>query len=115
MVIRSLAIAGAIAAALCCSAPSLADTPTTSATPAGAQTTTTSDQSPAATAPVADPLVCKHIEAPTGSRLGAGRTCKKKSEWAELERRARTMIDGIQHNGGLGNCNATTSGGGGGC
>lgn len=115
MTIRSLILAGALAGVVITSAaPSRADpSANTQTTPSAAATT--SGQSPAVGAPVADPVVCKHVDAPTGSRLGAGRACRKKSEWAELERRARAMIDGIQHAGGMGNCNTATAGGSGVC
>ena len=110
---RSFVISALVGFAIICASSATGEVQTSAAPaaqpPPVAGTTTVA--SAATTTPVADPVVCKHLEAPTGSRLGASRTCLKKSEWDEMNRRARATIDGIQHGGAMGNCTASMGGG----
>jgi len=71
-------------------APAANPPPSTEGTPAASQTTTTK------TAAKEDPVVCKKIDAPTGSRMGSRKVCKKASVWKAEQEAAKESVDEAQ-------------------
>jgi hypothetical protein len=55
--------------------------------------------SPAATETKPDPVVCRSMSAPTGTRLGARRVCQKQSEWDQMEQTSHQTVNEIQQQG----------------
>lgn len=55
------------------------------------------DPNPAPAAPATSPMVCKQLEAPTGSRLGARKVCKTQKEWdAQSQQEQKTVDDAMR-------------------
>lgn len=79
------------AVTLCASA--VADPATTPASAANA----------APAADNADPMVCRMLDPPVGSRLGARKICHKQSEWLQIETDAHDIVNQIQKAGTLSN------------
>lgn len=74
-------------------APSTAVTaPAPAAAPVAPASTTT-----ASTAPAEDPneIICRQSAAPTGSRLGATRTCQTRREWEQAHQDAQDQLKNI--------------------
>lgn len=46
-----------------------------------------------------DEVICKKMDAPTGSRTGAKKVCRTKAEWAAQARAARETTEAIQDRG----------------
>lgn len=46
-----------------------------------------------------DPIICKRMDAPTGSRMGARKVCRKASEWRAEEDAAKEAVDEAQSSG----------------
>ena len=44
-------------------------------------------------------IVCKSTPAPTGTRLGGGRTCRTQREWEEIQKRDQDELKLIQEKG----------------
>jgi len=98
-------------AALCLSASlagaALANDPpqtgTTGQPAAGSTPAPTSDQPVSNTAQTAtvekDEVVCKRVDAPTGSRAGAKKVCRTASEWRKLQEGARETVESVQSQG----------------
>lgn len=114
MLMLSLIAGGALAFS---SAAFAADT-TAAPQPAAATTTTTSSpavtqpqsmaplttgtpMSSTATASTEDPneIVCKQQGATTGTRLGASRVCRKRSEWAAAQKQSQEYLNSQQKAG----------------
>lgn len=51
----------------------------------------------------ADPMVCRSMGPPTGSRLGARKICQHQSQWDQQEQDARDSINKVQHDATLKN------------
>lgn len=81
----------------------LADS-TTSPAAAPAATTPAAQSAPAA-APVADPdadkMVCRMMDAPTGSRIGVRRECRTQREWDDIREQAAKDTNKMQENRGV--------------
>jgi hypothetical protein len=88
--VRSISLVFAVAA-LAYSAPALADPPGT--TPAA---TSQSAAAPAETSADLDAIVCKEGSPPTGSRMGATRTCRTQRQWDEMERQSQENLQRTQ-------------------
>lgn len=82
--------AGAMSAA----SYAMADEPTQPAASAAASTAA-APAKPSARDP--NEVVCKTIEV-IGTRLGGGRICKTRAEWAQTRRDAHDAVDGAQRN-----------------
>jgi hypothetical protein len=54
---------------------------------------TTPTTTAAAPQPESDPVVCKKLGAPTGTRLGDREVCLKASEWEKHSRHDRDAVD----------------------
>jgi hypothetical protein len=44
-------------------------------------------------------IVCKSTSAPTGTRLGAGRTCRTQREWDEIRKQDEAALKDLQTKG----------------
>ncbi len=44
-------------------------------------------------------IVCKSTPAPTGTRLGAGRTCRTQREWDEIQKQDQAALKDLQLKG----------------
>ena len=78
--------------------PGLSTTPTPVTTPAPAATPVApSATTTAAATPAEDPneIICKQSAAPTGSRLGATRTCQTRREWEQAHQDAQDALKNI--------------------
>lgn len=80
-------------------------TPPTNTPPPGettgtqaADATKPSEQKPEDKKP-GDEVICKRIEATTGSRMGAKKVCRTKAEWDAQARGAKETTDNIQDRG----------------
>lgn len=56
---------------------------------------------PAQAAPATDPdkIVCKQTSAPTGTRIGAGRTCQSQRDWDAQEKESQKQLMDRQMHG----------------
>jgi len=70
-------------------AQQISTTSQTSTTPATSTTTSTA----AETKPEHDPVVCKNLGAPLGSRIGNRRVCQHASAWETQMRRDQEQMD----------------------
>lgn len=52
-----------------------------------------------------DRIICKKLDAPTGTRVGPRKVCKTKAQWDDVARRARETTDFIQDRGRIDNGN----------
>jgi hypothetical protein len=79
----------------------LADSTTPDAT---AATTPAAQPAPAA-APTSDPdadkMVCRMMDAPTGSRIGVRRECRTQREWDDIRAQAAKDTSKMQENRGI--------------
>jgi len=64
-----------------------------------ADTTGAQSATPAATDPDADKVVCRSMDPPTGSRLGARRECHTQREWDQMQRQNQQEIQRAQSMG----------------
>jgi hypothetical protein len=105
-VVYSIAVLG-LSATVAWAAPTSGVTPTspglsTTATPATAPAPAATPAAPAPTTtaaatPAEDPneIICKQSAAPTGSRLGATRTCQTRREWEQAHQDAQDSLKNI--------------------
>jgi hypothetical protein len=70
--------------------------PPASAAPAGSVTV----NSPPKPQDPLDQVVCRYMEE-TGTRLGGGKVCHTRREWAEATRQSRESVEQVQRNGGF--------------
>jgi hypothetical protein len=70
--------------------------------PAATPAAPASDQSAANTTTTAskdEEVICKKVDAPTGSRAGAKKVCRTAAEWRKLQEGARETVDAVQSSG----------------
>lgn len=59
------------------------------------------DDGGATATPDKDPIVCRTLPPPTGSRLGQRRICQKQSVWDQLQKDSQDAVNKTQKNGDL--------------